>query len=130
MTTNGIVPLVPGPAAREGQGVSSPAAEARHRKLVKAAQDFEAVFVGSMLKQMRKSITGGNALFGNSSEAKMYQEMMDDATAQQMSHTGAFGLANLLLHSLEPKLTATKAALHPSPAKTFSGPPAEDGSNG
>ena len=39
-------------------------------RVTKATQDFEAVFIGMMLKQMRKSMTGQNALFGNSSEAK------------------------------------------------------------
>ena len=41
-----------------------------------------------MLKQMRKSMAGENALFGKSQEAKVYQDMMDDSLAQQMSKTG------------------------------------------
>ncbi len=57
-----------------------------------------------LLKQMRKSMTGGNALFGNSSEAKLYQDMMDDATASQMSKTGSLGLANVLYKTLEATL--------------------------
>src|SRR5437868_5863995 len=73
----------------------------QHQKLVKAAQDFEAVFIGQMLKQIHKSIAGDKPLFGGSQEAKMYQDMMDDATAQQMSRTGSFGLAKLLTKSLD-----------------------------
>ncbi len=78
----------------------------QHQKLAKAAQDFEALFIGTMLKQMRKSVTGDSPLFGGSQESKMYQEMMDDATAQQMSRTGSFGFARLLVKTLEPRQPA------------------------
>lgn len=73
-------------------------------RIKKAAQDFESVFVGMMLKQMRKSMTGSNSLFGSSSQAKMYQDMMDDITAQQMSKTSPFGLATTLERSMEKRL--------------------------
>lgn len=92
-----------------GQASSSPvsatgtlSAGAQQRaKLKKATQDFEAIFLGLMLKQMRQSTAGENALFGNSSEAKLYQEMLDEVTAKQMSQTGAFGMGNLLYKKLE-----------------------------
>ncbi len=93
------------PAAAPHETVSYAQAKAeyqrQHDRLVKATQEFESVFIGQMLKQMRKSMTGENALFGNSSEAKMFQDMTDDATATQMSHTGTFGLAKTLFKSLE-----------------------------
>ncbi len=70
-------------------------------RVTKATQDFEAVFIGMMLKQMRKSMAGDNALFGKSSESKIYQDMMDDSLAQQMSKTGTFGLAKAMVKSME-----------------------------
>lgn len=73
-------------------------------KLQKTTQDFEAVFIGMMLKQMRKSVAGQNALFGSSSEAKIYQDMMDDATAQRMSKTGTFGLSKVLFNTMSKTL--------------------------
>jgi Rod binding domain-containing protein len=82
----------------------------RHQQLVKATQDFEAIFIGSMLKQIHKSMAGDKPLFGASQEAKMYQDMMDDAIAQQMSHTGSFGLANVLTKSLDRNGAASAAA--------------------
>ena len=87
---------------------TAPMSEAtrERERLKKATQDFEAVFVGIMLKQMRKSMTGGNALFGNSSDSKLYQDMMDDATAQQLSKTGSFGLARVLYKAMEHTLPA------------------------
>ncbi len=72
----------------------------QHDRLQKTTQDFEAVFIGMMLKQMRKSIAGKNELFGNSSEAKTYQDMSDDATAKQMSKVGTFGLARVMFKSM------------------------------
>ncbi len=75
-------------------------------RATKATQDFEAVFVGMMLKQMRKSMASDNPLFGKSSEAKVYQDMMDDSLAQQMSRTGTFGLAKAMMKSIARTLPA------------------------
>jgi peptidoglycan hydrolase FlgJ len=96
---------LPNPNQTPNTAPMSEAARQRE-KLKKATQDFEAVFVGMMLKQMRKSMTGGNALFGNSSDSKLYQDMSDDATAQQLSKTGGFGLAKLLYKTMEHTLPA------------------------
>ncbi|HZP80535.1 MAG TPA: rod-binding protein [Chthonomonadaceae bacterium] len=89
------------PATNRPADAVTEAAQQRHEKLKKACQEFEAIFIGMMLKQMRKSLTGSNALFGNSSEAKLYQEMSDEATASQMSRAGGLGLADLLCKRLE-----------------------------
>jgi peptidoglycan hydrolase FlgJ len=70
-------------------------------RVTKATQEFEGVFIGMMLKQMRKSMAGENALFGNSSEAKVYQDMVDDKLAESMSHSGTFGLARAMARSME-----------------------------
>lgn len=80
----------------------------KRAKLKKATQDFEGVFIGMMLKQMRKSMTGGSPLFGSSYEAKYYQEMVDEKAAQQMSTTGSFGLAKTLYRSMEHTLGLEK----------------------
>src|SRR3954469_24928462 len=73
-------------------------------RVTKATQDFEAVFIGMMLKQMRKSMAGDNALFGKSSESNIYQDMMDDSLAQQMSRTGTFGIGKAMIKSMESRL--------------------------
>ena len=89
------------------QGVSPDSADqigeaSRQRaRLKKATQDFEAVFVGIMLKQMRKTMQSDNPLFGKSSESQRYMEMMDDAVAQQISRTGKFGFGDLLYKKVE-----------------------------
>ena len=73
-------------------------------RATKATQDFEAVFLGMMLKQMRKSMAGEDALLGKSSESKMFQDMMDDRLAQQMSRSGSFGVAKAMMKSIERNL--------------------------
>ncbi len=80
----------------------------KRAKLLKATQDFEGVFIGMMLKQMRKSMAGSSPLFGGSYEAKYYQEMVDEKVAQQMSKTGSFGLAKTLYKSMEHSLGLEK----------------------
>lgn len=83
----------------------------QNARLKKATQDFEGVFIGQMLKQMRKSMAGANPLFGNSSEAKLYQEMQDDATAENMSKTGSFGLGHLLYKTMKHTLPPDPEAM-------------------
>ncbi|HLJ55957.1 MAG TPA: rod-binding protein [Chthonomonadaceae bacterium] len=88
---------------------AKPQPDPEHAKAVKATQDFEAVFIGMMLKQMRKSMAGDNALFGNSNEARVYQDMMDDNLARELSRTGTFGLAKAMMKSID-------RTQHPAPA--------------
>jgi Rod binding domain-containing protein len=93
------------PAANEADSVAEGSEASKQRaRLKKATQDFEAVFIGMMLKQMRKTMAGENPLFSKNSEAKYYQEMMDDAVAQQMSRTGQFGLGEMLYKKVEKTL--------------------------
>ncbi len=106
-----------GAAATTATAPEDKDAARQHDRLKKATQEFESVFLGMMLKQMRKSMTGGNALFGNSQEAKMYQDMMDDETAKQMSRTGSFGLARTLCDRLAPKVAVAPETAAPKAAK-------------
>lgn len=80
-------------------------------RLTKATQEFESVFVGLILKQMRKSPTQDQGLFGASHEAKLYQDMMDDTTASQIGKAGSFGLAKMLCKRLEKTLPPDPEAL-------------------
>jgi Rod binding domain-containing protein len=78
--------------------------EKQDTRITKVTQDFESVFIGMMLKQMRKSMAGDDPIFGKSSEAKVYQDMMDDKLASAMSKTGTFGLATAMKKSIERNL--------------------------
>ena len=50
-------------------------------ELRKIAQDFEAVFVNLLLKEMRKTVPEGG-LLGSDAGAKVYREIMDTAEHQ------------------------------------------------
>jgi len=72
-------------------------------KLQKAAQEFEALFVGYLLKSMRKSIPESN-LFGNGISGNMYQGMFDEKIAEAVSGKGGIGLADNLIEYLQKNL--------------------------
>jgi flagellar protein FlgJ len=64
----------------------------------KVAQQFEALFIQMMLKNMRN---GGveDQLFGSDQE-KMYRDMFDQQLSVDLSEKGALGLADLLVRQL------------------------------
>ena len=86
-------------------------ARTKRDKLKKVTQDFEAEFIGMMLKQVRKSMTGEKGLLGGSPESKQYGEMADEAIAQQLSKAGGLGLGKSLYKSLQTVLPPDPDAL-------------------
>ncbi len=92
----------------------TPAYQQEVTKLKKAAQGFEAIFLDTLLKDMRKSTKQSHPLFGGGFAAGEYQSMMDQQLATTMSKSGGFGLASMLVKNLAPLLPGapTKPA-HP-----------------
>ena len=78
--------------------VSSELQEAKREE--KAYKDFEKMFVHMMLKEMRKTINE-TSLVEKSHATKMYEEMMDEALAEQMAQSGQMGIAAQLRSTLE-----------------------------
>jgi flagellar protein FlgJ len=76
---------------------SPPATEAdrQREQLRTAAQAFEAVFLRQMIGSMRQAHLAEDA-FG-SQATDQFREMSDARLADQMSHQGAFGIAQMLL---------------------------------
>lgn len=69
--------------------------------LKKAAQHFESIFIGMMLKSMREA----NAVFeqGNpmhSNTTKFFRDMYDQQLSTNMSETGSMGLADIIVQQL------------------------------
>ena len=99
-------------AARErglgGEGSPAPpllgagGGTAEDKKLREATQEWEAFFVGYLLKQMRKTAGEGGGLFAPSEGEKMFRDMLDDETARALGKTGRMGLADLLYNELAP----------------------------
>ena len=70
-------------------------------KTVKATQDFEAFFIGHLLKDMRASLPKGG-LFPESGESRMMQDMLDENMADNLAHKGpGIGLSKVLLQQLK-----------------------------
>jgi Rod binding domain-containing protein len=61
-----------------------------------AAQDFEAMFIQSSLKDMRPKQDGG--LFNDGLAVDIFYQFMDEAVAKEISHSqNNFGLADQLI---------------------------------
>ncbi|RDL44197.1 flagellar assembly peptidoglycan hydrolase FlgJ [Marinomonas piezotolerans] len=69
--------------------------------LEKVAQEFEAIFINMLFKNMRSANeTIGGGLF-DSSQTKQYTEMMDSQLAQSLAGSGGIGLANALVRQFQ-----------------------------
>jgi len=90
--------------------------------LKEAAQQFESLFTGMVLKSMREA-NFGDSLFGSDQE-DMYQDMYDDQIASEISKGRGLGLADMLVQQLRrsglPGTTQGSSAT--SGASGFSGP--------
>ena len=69
------------------------------KKLMDLCYDMEAMFVGNMLKSMRKTITE-NEFFGKSLAKDIFQDMLYDEYAKLMARTDQFGLAHQIYNQL------------------------------
>jgi peptidoglycan hydrolase FlgJ len=67
--------------------------------LKEAAQQFESLFTGMVLKSMREA-NFGDSLFGSDQE-DMYQDMYDDQIASEISKGRGLGLADMLVQQLQ-----------------------------
>ena len=64
-----------------------------------ALREFEHVFLYTLLGEMRKTIDEGG-LFELSGGMAMFEDMMDDAIAQQMAQSGQMGIAKAIEEQL------------------------------
>ena len=68
-------------------------------QLRKVAEDFEAVFIAQMMKQMRSTIHKEEMMHGGAGE-DVFTEMMDQEMAQKMAKRGSAGIADMLYKQL------------------------------
>ena len=71
-------------------------------KLRKACQDFEAVFIGQIWKQMRSSVPKDGML--HSKEEESYLSMFDQELSVKMAAGGGIGLSEMLYANLSERL--------------------------
>ena len=99
------------------QSPSAPGVELTHNaspaKIKKAAEDFEALLIGQMLKSVRESSTSG---WGNSDQAGgVALDLAEQHVSQLIAANGGLGLARLISSGLEAQQKATQA---PSESKS------------
>ncbi len=62
-------------------------------KLKDAAEGFEAILLGQLLKGLRRTVPEGDEA---SSARQMYNEMFDEALATEVARKGGIGLADMI----------------------------------
>lgn len=94
------LPLAPAPST------TTPSLKDR-AGLKKACQEFEAVYIQAMFQAMRKTIPEGG-LFEQDHATKMYQEMLDQQIATDISRHQSLGLADQMYRQMEKMLDTKK----------------------
>lgn len=69
-------------------------------KLRQKCQDFEAIMVQSMLKSMRASVPDGG-LLPKGNDQKIFQDLMDQNIAIEMSRKEGMGIGDALFRQLQ-----------------------------
>jgi flagellar protein FlgJ len=63
------------------------------------SKQFESIFLGYMLQQMRKTVPE-DPIFGNSAAKNIFSDMHDEALSKEMANAGGIGLAAMLYKQL------------------------------
>ena len=71
----------------------------RKKKLKRACQDLEALFLEQLMKSMRKTVSE-SGLLGKGFAQETYGEMLDRELVKRMSHSSGIGLAKILYRQL------------------------------
>jgi flagellar protein FlgJ len=96
-------------AATKTKNVKDPAYLASIKKV---SQEFESIFLGYMLKQMRKTIPD-DPIFGNSNAKDIFMDMHDDSVSKELSKAGGIGLAAMIYKQLASEGVSPHAAIKP-----------------
>ncbi|MFA5479418.1 MAG: rod-binding protein [Candidatus Muiribacteriota bacterium] len=68
-------------------------------KLKETCQEFESIFVNEMMKAMRKTINKTGLVDGGQAE-NIFQSMLDEEYAREISQNGTLGLSDMLFNQL------------------------------
>lgn len=98
------------PASDTGAGQGAALSPTERAKVEKAAVKFEAMFIGEMLKQMRRTtreFAGDDSVYKDRIAGDML-DMADTAVADSLAGQRAFGIADAILKQLIPADPAPK----------------------
>ena len=95
-------------AIAAAQPTPNPHQAQRDRKaLRKSCQDFEAIFVQSLFKAMRKTVPESE-LFTENTATELYRDMLDQEIATTISQRQSIGLAEQMYRQMEKTLPPEK----------------------
>jgi flagellar protein FlgJ len=80
---------------RQASGASSGLSEQQLKQAHKVSQDFEALFVGLMMKSMRATV-GNDKLTGGGHGEEVYRSMLDQEYAAAAAKRNSLGLAPMI----------------------------------
>ncbi len=80
----------------------------KDKKLREACEGFESVFIGQMLKEMRKSVSKDGLL--KSKEEDQYVSMFDEELSKSLAKGGGVGLADYMMRQLSTRTDKGKQA--------------------
>jgi len=87
------------PAGKANNSERLTASDEKARRLKKACEDMESLFVHQLIKEMRATIPKSD-LFGKSQAQDIYTGMLDGRLAQEIAQNRGLGLATLLMRQL------------------------------
>lgn len=96
--------------ARTPQAANAGLNEREDKKLKEACQDFEALFLSSLLKAMRKTVQK-TSLFGSDSGEQTFQEMMDTEISKSAAKNSSMGIADVLYKQLKVEIARNTPAV-------------------
>lgn len=78
---------------------NEPLNDERKKEIKEVCEDLEGLFLGELLKTMRQTVPE-SGLLGKGMGQEIYREMLDKELVKRMSHSGGFGLAQVLYQQL------------------------------
>lgn len=66
----------------------------------RAAVEMESFFINQMFQALRRTIPESEGLFEKSNAEKIFQEMLDETTAQNLAESGGLGIADMMYEQL------------------------------
>jgi flagellar protein FlgJ len=91
------------PLARVAVGITSPGAKESPEKIKKAAEQFEALLIGQMLKSAREAGSSGWLGTGEDGAGQTGVDMAEQQFASALAAKGGLGLSGFITSSLASK---------------------------
>ena len=84
----------------DNNAVSKYGKEKEKKRLRQVSEDFEALMINQMLKEMRKTVDKSGLIDGGMAE-QIFEDMLYDEYAKEFSKTKTFGLADIIYNQME-----------------------------